>query len=131
VTFRTVGAADRAIAALWGASALGALLLRPVLEVVSPFLPRCLWHAVTGFACPTCGTTRAALALLGGDPLGAFVWNPLTSLAGAAFLAGGVVVPVWVIAKAPVPVLSRVPYLRLAAALALLLNWAYLVWAGI
>lgn len=131
MTWRSVGAADRTVAWLWAAAAAGSLLLRPLLDFVPILLPRCLWHGLTGFPCPTCGTTRAAMALLHGHPLSALSFNPLTGAAGCVFLAGGALVPLWVLLNAPVPVLESLPRLRVAAVLVLLANWAYLVWAGI
>jgi hypothetical protein len=131
VTWRRVGASDRTVAALWAAAAAGSLALRPLLDWAPALLPRCFWHAVTGLPCPTCGTTRAAVALLHGHPWTALSLNPLTGAAGCAFLLGGALVPAWVLLNAPVPVLDAAPRLRVAAAVVLLANWAYLVWAGI
>lgn len=34
-----------------------------------PFLPPCLFHQLTGWHCPGCGSTRAVLALMEGDPV--------------------------------------------------------------
>jgi hypothetical protein len=48
----------------------------------------CAFRAVTGVPCPTCGATRAAFALVSGDPAGALRRNPLV----AGLLIG---VPVW------------------------------------
>ncbi|MFD0895149.1 DUF2752 domain-containing protein [Luteolibacter ambystomatis] len=39
--------------------------------------PGCLFHQWTGFHCPGCGMTRATFALLHGDILKAFRYNPL------------------------------------------------------
>ncbi|MGI9114196.1 MAG: DUF2752 domain-containing protein [Chthoniobacterales bacterium] len=39
--------------------------------------PICLFHALTGHPCPTCGATRAAIAFFRGDLLTAWDWNPL------------------------------------------------------
>jgi len=41
----------------------------------------CNFKRVTGVPCPTCGTTRAVIALTSGDVTQAFVLNPLTTLA--------------------------------------------------
>jgi hypothetical protein len=37
----------------------------------------CPWLALTGRPCPLCGTARATLALLGGDPGASLSLNPL------------------------------------------------------
>jgi|SRR5687768_5119350 len=41
------------------------------------FYPRCVFHAVTGLACPGCGALRAAHSFLHGDFATAFRFNPL------------------------------------------------------
>ena len=63
----------------------GALLLLAaalvVLFLYSPaehrFYPRCLLHEFTGLNCPGCGGLRATHALLHGDIVTAFHFNPL------------------------------------------------------
>jgi hypothetical protein len=42
--------------------------------------PECPFHRLTGLYCPGCGTIRAIHALLHGDPLSAFRYNPLAVL---------------------------------------------------
>lgn len=39
--------------------------------------PICLFHAVTGHPCLTCGATRSAIALYHGKVFDAWKWNPL------------------------------------------------------
>jgi hypothetical protein len=41
------------------------------------FYPRCMFHSLTGFACPGCGSLRAAHNLLHGNFAAAFRLNPL------------------------------------------------------
>ncbi|MBI4911540.1 MAG: DUF2752 domain-containing protein [Acidobacteria bacterium] len=43
-------------------------------------LETCLFHRVTGRPCPTCGGTRALVALAGGSVLEALGNNPLVTL---------------------------------------------------
>jgi hypothetical protein len=53
----------------------------------------CWFRALTGAPCPTCGSTRALLALTKGRVLESFAHNPLVVLAailGAAWLAARV-----------------------------------------
>ena len=46
----------------------------------SGFFPVCPFRVVTGFACPGCGSTRAMHALVHGDVVSAFKFNPLLVL---------------------------------------------------
>lgn len=43
----------------------------------SPFVPRCLFHTLTGLECPGCGSQRAIHALLRGDFSAAWGYNAL------------------------------------------------------
>ncbi len=43
----------------------------------------CMFRNVTGLPCPTCGSSRAALAVARGRPLDALVFNPLMTAAAA------------------------------------------------
>jgi hypothetical protein len=42
-----------------------------------PFYPRCVFHSITGLACPGCGSLRAVHNLLHGEFAAAFRLNPL------------------------------------------------------
>lgn len=68
---------SRSAAALAAALAIVATV---VLYVVDPsqhaLTPPCAFRVVTGLACPGCGLTRAAHAMLHGDVAGAFSLNP-------------------------------------------------------
>ena len=46
-----------------------------------PFFPRCFFHALTGFECPGCGTSRALHSLVHGKIIAAFSYNPILFLA--------------------------------------------------
>jgi len=50
-----------------------------------PHFP-CVFKTVTGFPCPTCGSTRVVTSLLKFDIIEAFGWNPLVFLIGIAFI---------------------------------------------
>ena len=41
------------------------------------WMPRCVFHTLTGWYCPGCGATRALHALLHGNIAAAFRWNIL------------------------------------------------------
>jgi hypothetical protein len=47
----------------------------------------CPFRRLTGLPCPGCGSTRAVLSMIHGDPLGALVWNPLITVALCLFAA--------------------------------------------
>ncbi len=51
----------------------------------------CVFRNVTGVPCPTCGSSRAALAVVQGRPLEAIVFNPFVTVAGALAIAWGTV----------------------------------------
>ncbi|HET9671997.1 MAG TPA: DUF2752 domain-containing protein [Actinomycetota bacterium] len=63
---------------------LAGLGLAVGLHLVDPTevsIPTCPFRAITGLACPGCGTLRCLHALLGGDVAGALDLNALTVLA--------------------------------------------------
>lgn len=95
----------------------------------------CLFHRLTGLPCLTCGSTRAACALLSGDWRGALRVQPL------AVVFGGLASVVFGAYSVCLLFLGRVPTLRMTpgercagvgilVALAVL-NWFYLVWRGV
>ena len=49
-------------------------------------LPYCAILRLTGRPCPGCGATRALLAILHGDVVAAFHFNPLCTLLGGVLL---------------------------------------------
>ena len=96
-------------------------------------LPACLFKSWLALPCPTCGTTRAALALARFDVAAALAVNPLATVAWITLIGGGLVAGLMAAADRPLsaPRLRPTRPLRAAIAVALLLNWAYLVAAGI
>jgi Protein of unknown function (DUF2752) len=94
----------------------------------------CLLKIATGIPCPTCGATRALLALRTGHPADALAWNPLVTvaaLAGAAYLAYAA----WVLAFRRLRYRVRLSardwtILRVTTALLVGANWIYLLVAG-
>ena len=117
---------------LWGSLLLVTALLGALWISLGLPTPLCALHALSGIPCPTCGTTRAAGALLHGEIKTAFVLNPLMT---AALLGAGLYV-----CYAAVVVIGRLPRLRLEAltkteanlvriaAIGLLAaNWLYLI----
>jgi hypothetical protein len=95
----------------------------------------CWFKLATGYPCMSCGTTRAVGRLVHGDLLGAWRMNPLATVGIL-----GVVVP-WGVADAVLAARGRAlrvvmaPVTRRAilvvGLLLVLVNWAYLVSAGV
>ncbi|RMH59638.1 MAG: DUF2752 domain-containing protein [Candidatus Hydrogenedentota bacterium] len=110
-------------------------MLRRAGVFLARFLPPCTFRRVTGFPCPSCGTTRAVLALLGGDLAEAIRFQPLFVLA-LLFLSGyGVFAGGFYLAERRFPgwlkkLLSSRPALYFLL-FAIVLNWLYLILAGI
>jgi len=121
---------------LWG-SVLGASALIGSLWLHAGLpTPLCPLHAVTGLPCPTCGSTRAAIALVHGDLATALAWNPLMTLVmiGAALYV--LYAAVVVIGKIPrlrwtPPSRSESRGIRIGVILLISINWAYLIWHGV
>jgi Protein of unknown function (DUF2752) len=98
--------------------------------------PLCPLHAVTGLPCPTCGSTRAASALVRGDLAAALTWNPLMTLVmiGAALYV--LYAAVVVIGNLPrlrwtPPSRSESRGIRIGVILLIAVNWGYLIWRGV
>lgn len=123
-----MGIVDRRLSLTWGALALTAVLLAPLATDLAPRLPGCLFRELTGLPCPTCGTTRAALALVRLDLAGAIAFNPLATLGALVFLLGGVAAAAVCVAGRALPaprLFGSGP--RSAALLAIVANWAWLL----
>lgn len=87
----------------------------------------CLFKGLSGHPCPTCGSTRAVLALARGDLKAALAWNPLLILASG--VAAGLLLHRGMTRRA-LQVETDPAARRLiwgAGFTALLLNWAW-VW---
>lgn len=86
----------------------------------------CIFRNATGVPCPTCGSTRAVLALMRGDIMQAAAFNPLLI---AAIIAGASWLALRSFSRALPQWLRRHPrWLWPIAAIALAANWAYVVW---
>src|SRR5437763_11680985 len=93
---------------------------------------RCPFLAVTGYPCLTCGATRCSIALLHGNFVVAWFWNPLAFVA----LCGVALFDLY----AAIVLLTRTPRLRLVdwtraeknaarigAVVLIAVNWRYLL----
>jgi len=52
----------------------------------------CLIKQVTNVPCPSCGTTRSVMAMIEGDFVSSFHWNPLGWLVGSMMF----IIPLWI-----------------------------------
>ena len=121
------------MAVLWAICAGLTIALRPLWIAGSGLLPRCPWHAVTGWPCPGCGSTRAIVHLLNGDALGALAHNPLVASGALLFVLGGLIAPAWLLCGGRAVSIGAGPgrRVRAAAAAVVLANWAWLAFAGV
>lgn len=94
-------------------------------------VPPCWFKTMTGLPCPSCGGTRAVLALLTGDPLRAVWFNPGVMIGGTLF-AGYLIWGGWHnYSTGAWPRGPRVPGLRRLLIAAVLLNWGWVLLAGV
>jgi hypothetical protein len=124
---------SRSIALWWGAVAAALIGLSPWAPDLAGNLWGCTFKALTGLACPTCGTTRAALALARFDVHTALTHYPLPALGWILFLGGGLAAAGMALAgRTPPAIPTRLPgWARAAVVSALLLNWAYSIATGV
>jgi hypothetical protein len=114
--------------------ALGALGLIAVALLGLDRLPLtlCVFRALTGLPCPTCGATRAAGRLAELDVAGAVALNPLATALALSIAAWAVIDLLLLPARRAVTVEvepALAPWLRGAAVAAVLGNWLYLLLA--
>jgi hypothetical protein len=93
----------------------------------------CVFKGLTGWPCPTCGSTRAVARLFHLDPAGALAMNPFTTLV-AVVIAAWAAVDLLLLPRRRalrVDVSPRVAkVLRVVGFAAFLANWVYLLVAG-
>jgi len=118
----------RGIAVYWSAAALGVCLLAPLAPQFAALMPACLFHSITGLPCPSCGSTRAAMALSHLDLASAFGMNPLAALAAVAFVFGGLAAGIAALIGRPLRFYSPSERtIRLLVILAVTANWGWLL----
>lgn len=107
------------------------LALAPLGAGLARALPACPVKRLTGWPCPGCGTTRAALAWAELDPAAAFAANPLAAAGWALLVAGGLAAALASFGgRLPAEPRTLPAAARAALAAAVVANWVYLVWAG-
>jgi hypothetical protein len=114
------------VAGLWLAAAVTVVVTN---AVTGRHDTLCLLRTLTGLPCPTCGGTRATLALAGGEWAAAFRYNPLVTVAWLC-LAAWLVLRFGFRRRRPVTVPAgsrrRIWWIF---GLAFVANWAYLIYA--
>lgn len=98
-----------------------------------PLYP-CVFKTITGYPCPTCGSTRVALNIFKPDLGAAFLANPLIFLAGVGFLVWSGYGFYMLFSKKKIKI-KLTPkeslLLKWSILIAVLLNWIYLIVVGI
>ena len=101
--------------------------------VLGPF--HCVFRAIMGIPCPTCGITRSLVAISHLDIIGAFWWNPLVFILLLIIWVWGLLSVFGLMTGrgAPIVEASGNPalILRIAFIVAVITNWAYLINAGV
>ena len=121
---------------IWSSVTLLAVLAGLLIFWLPGLVAACPLKALTGLPCCSCGATRAFLALVKGDALGALRLNPLFTLiymGAAAYAVYGFTVVALGLRRIRISITSRPAAIALWAAIpvAVVVNWAYLVCAGI
>ncbi len=95
---------------------------------------KCQFKSITGYPCPTCGSTRCVQSLLEFDVISAFLFNPLVFIFGV-FFVGWMLYGFYVLIQRKRIKLTFTDregtYVRWGIAILFVLNWIYLIWAGI
>lgn len=119
---------------LWASVALAGVVVLALGQVSASLdvpIPLCPLKHVTGIPCPTCGGTRALRALGHGAFLAALRWNPLVTLTALALLPFLVYAALVTLLGWPRVRVLFAPadqrWLRIAAWVAILANWAFLI----
>jgi Protein of unknown function (DUF2752) len=99
-------------------------------------LPRCVFHDVTGCACPTCGATRCVRLAFGADFGAAFWINPLALCALGATAAYDVYAATVLALRLPRLRGDALPAwvgkgARIGAVTVIAVNWTWLLWRGV
>ena len=120
---------------IWLSVSSGGLALAATWLALKLPWPICLFHALTGRPCLTCGATRSAIAFFHAHFLAAFEWNPLAFLVYCALTLFNAYAFAVVVTRAPrVRIVQMSPsekkWFRLSFIALLALNWAYLLVAN-
>jgi hypothetical protein len=120
---------------LWLAVGAGAAVMTGVGARVGLRLPRCVFHTVTGYPCPGCGSTRALRQLWQGNVTTALWFNPLMTLAALAagvwaLYAAAVLIGSWPRLRVGHVSPARALGVRIGVIAAVLANWGWVIAHG-
>jgi hypothetical protein len=120
---------------LWLSVSSGGLALAATWLALKLPWPICLFHALTGHPCLTCGATRSAVAFFHAHFLVAFQWNPLAFLFYCALSIFNLYALAVIVARAPRVRIAELTaserkFIRGAIIALFALNWVYLLIAN-
>ena len=124
---------SRAVSLVWGGTVILMILASPWAPEIASRLWDCSFRELTGFACPTCGSARAAMLLADFEVVEAIARYPLPALAWIVFVIGGLsALALTAMGRSlPSPPRSLPLWVRAAFVLAILANWAYSIATGV
>ena len=120
---------------IWLSVSLGGLSLAATWLALHLPWPICMFHALTGHPCATCGATRSAVAFFHAQFFSAWKWNPLAFVAYCALSVFDVYAAIVLITRAPRLRLARITapekkFIRASVVSLLAVNWIYLLVAN-
>lgn len=120
---------------LWLSVSIGSLACAAVWLGLGLPWPICVFHALTGHPCATCGATRSAIAFFHGQFFAAWRWNPLAFSAYCTLSIFDVYAAIVLITRAPRFRLARLTsteksLVRVIVVASLAINWIYLLIAN-
>jgi len=117
---------------IWLSVSLGSLALAAAWFALRLPWPHCIFLAVTGHPCVTCGATRSAIAFFHLDFWSAWKWNPLVFSAFCGLSIFDAYAFVVLVARAPRVRIARFSsaektFVRALVLTSLAVNWGYLL----
>jgi Protein of unknown function (DUF2752) len=117
---------------LWLSVSSGGLALAATWLALKLPWPICLFHALTGHPCLTCGATRSAVAFFHAQFFAAFQWSPLAFLFYCALSIFNVYALAVIIMRAPRLRIARLSaserkFIRGSIIALFAFNWVYLL----
>src|SRR5437879_5768347 len=117
---------------LWLSVSSGGLALAATWLALKLPWPTCLFHALTGHPCLTCGATRSAVAFFHAQFLAALRWNPLAFVFYCALSIFNLYALAVIVVRAPRVRIAQLTasegkFIRGFVIALFVLNWVYLL----